>query len=58
MPRKPATEAQRLEIRKSLQRAAKQVYDTNGISGVTARAVALEAGGMEPLLVRHDGRHV
>lgn len=55
MPRKPATEAQRLEIRKSLQRAAKQVYDASGISGVTARAVALEAGVSVGTIYSHFG---
>lgn len=55
MPRKPATDAQRLEVRKSLQRAAQHVYDTKGISGVTARAVALEAGVSVGTIYAHFG---
>ena len=55
MPRKPATEAQRLEVRISLQRAAQHVFDAKGISGVTARAVALEAGVSVGTIYAHFG---
>lgn len=55
MPRKPATEAQRLEVRQSLRRAAQHVHDAKGISGVTARAIALEAGVSVGTIYSHFG---
>lgn len=44
MPRKPATEEQRAAIRKKIRDAARHVYREKGISGVSARAIAVAAG--------------
>lgn len=44
MPRKPATEDERRQVRVRLQRAAADVYRKEGLSGVSARAIATAAG--------------
>lgn len=44
MPRRPATESQREEVRQKIRSAAKAIYRDKGISGVSARAIAVSAG--------------
>lgn len=44
MPRKPATEEQRQAARRRLQKAAASVYAEMGATGVSARAIAQQAG--------------
>lgn len=55
MPRHLATEDQRREVRQRLRAAAASVYQQHGISGVTARAVALEAGLSVGTIYAHFG---
>lgn len=44
MPRRPATESQREEVRQKIRNAAKAIYRDKGISGISARAIAVSAG--------------
>ena len=44
MPRRPATESQREEVRQKIRSAAKAIYRDKGISGISARAIAVSAG--------------
>ena len=44
MPRKPATEEQRREVRRRIRRAAAEVYAEKGAIGVSVRAIAERAG--------------
>ncbi len=44
MPRRPATENQREEVRQKIRSAAKAIYRDKGISGISARAIAVSAG--------------
>ncbi len=55
MPRNLATEDQRREVRQRLRRAAASVHQQHGISGVTARAVALAAGMSVGTIYAHFG---
>ena len=44
MPRRPATESQREEVRQKIRSAAKTIYRDKGVSGISARAIAVSAG--------------
>ena len=44
MPRRPATESQREEVRQKIRNAAKAIYREKGITGISARAIAVSAG--------------
>ena len=53
MPRKPVTPEQREETRQRLRRAAGEVYNENGVHGVSVRAVAERAGVSTGTLYRY-----
>ena len=55
MARPKATEAQRTEIRRGIQKAAAAIYRENGIGGVSARAVATKAGVSVGAIYSHFG---
>jgi len=55
MARPKATPEQREEIRRGIQIAAAEIYRANGISGISARAVAKEAGVSVGAIYAHFG---
>ena len=55
MPRKPATEEQKLAARRHLQKTASGLYAEKGATGVSARAIAVRAGVSVGALYSHFG---
>jgi len=55
MARRQATEEQRAEVRAGIRRAATKVYREKGVSGVSARAIALAAGVSVGTIYAHFG---
>lgn len=55
MARPKATPEQREEIRRGIQKAAAAIYRANGIGGISARAVAKEAGVSVGAIYAHFG---